>query len=281
MNRKILASLAGATVAVTTAVFGPAAPAHADDDIRNYRVDFTGGWGVRLRQAPSVNAPGFGADGKQALPEGALFPAECEDYGDEVTNVYGETTNLWMRAPGGVWVTTAYLDTGTNSRVGLPLCSEKDAGLRDSVATKTVADYHREGGDKVMVVNSDETKSRVYLSKAETRRAADALNSANQKSDFANSAFCIAETTLIGLLAGGADSGAKLVANTALGVGVDIGCEVLTGSLRPEGFEQAKGAATAAASAGKCYEVRMHRDSASDEWVADTWTVTDHQDYCA
>lgn len=263
-------------MAVTRAVVEPAPIAHADDDLRNYTVDFTDGWGVRLRQAPQVDAAGFGVDGKLAVPEGYSLPAECEGYGDEVTNEYGDTTDLWMRAPGGVWVSTAYLDTGTNVRIGLPLCSEKDAALQASVATKTVADYHREGEGRVMVVNSDDTKSRVYLSKSETRRAADATNSAGQRSDFVNSAFCIAGGGLIGWATGGAG----LVVGTAIGVGGDIDCKALTNSLQPESFEQADGAAAAASSVGKCYEV-SHRDPESGEWIADVWTVTDHQDYCA
>jgi hypothetical protein len=277
MNRKtLIAGLTGTAVALATAIAGPAQVAHADD-VRNYTVDFTNGWGVRLRQAPQIDAAGFGADGKLAVPEGYSFPAECEDYGDEVTNEHGETTDLWMRAPGGVWVSTAYLNTGTNSRVGLPLCSEKDAALQSSVKTKTVADYHREGQGRVMVVDRDGIKSRVYFSKSETQRAADAMNSAGRQSDFVNSAFCMAMGGVIGVATGGAG----LAAGTAAGVGGDIGCEVLTNAVQPDGFAQARGAATAAATAGKCYEVRSHRDSRSGKWITDIWTVTDHQDYCA
>lgn len=272
MNRKKVA--AGAAIGVTAlavTLFGPVPAAHAESEIRNYAVAFTNGWGVRLRQAPFIDAPGFGPEGKLAIPEGSLFPAECEDYGDTVTNVNGESTDLWMRAAGGPWVSTAYLNTGTNSRVGLPLCSLKDAALQESVKATTVADYHREGDGRVMVVNSDSTKARVYFSKSETRLAADAMNSAASQSDFFNSGFCVTMGGVIGVATDG----------VLAGVAGDIVCGWLTDAVQPDSFETARGAATAAGSADKCYEVRMHRNSSSDEWIADVWTVTDDHDYCA
>lgn len=278
-KKRAIGVVLSATIGMGAAAFG-AVPAAQADDVRNYTVDFTNGWGVRLRQAPHIDAAGFGADGKLAMPEGAPFPGECEDYGDEVMNEHGATTDLWMRSPGGVWVSEIYLDTGSNDRVGLPLCSEKDAALRASVEPKTVADYHREGVTKVMVVNDARTSSRVYFSRAETKRAASALNAADSRSEFANSAFCVVEGGLVGLMTGGT-SLVAVVGGAAAGAGTDIGCEMLTNSLVPDGFEEARGAANAAASAGKCYEVRSHKEGSTGEWVADVWTVTEDKNYCA
>lgn len=263
-----------ATLALAATGMTSAAPVAHADDIRQYQVDFTNGIGVRLRTAPYVGAPGLGADGKMAIPEKAWFPAECEDYGDWVTNVNGESTNVYMRAPGGVWVSTAWLNTGTNGRVGLPLCSEKDAALSASVQAKSVSAHHREGQDVVMVTNAEGTSGRVYFSKSATKEAAEALNSAGGWLDVGEALFC----ATAGLLVGVSTGGTGLVAGSVGFVG-DLGCSALAGVASPAGFELARGAANAASSAAKCYEVRMHTDLAGD-WVPDVWTVTDHQDYC-
>lgn len=275
-SKRTAAIVCGATLGLVMSAIGPATTARADD-IRSYQVDFTNGWGVRLRQAPEINAPGFGADGKMAIPEGATFAAECEDYGDSVTNDQGQTTDVWLRAPGGVWVSTAYLETGTNGRVGLPLCVEKDAALQASVEPTTVADYHRDGVPAVMVVNDDQTSSRVYFSQAETRRVAEEFTTASGRADAVNTVGCVA----VGVLAAVAFRNPSLVKEIAAGVSVDAGCDAFTSSLQPDGFDKARGAASAAADAGKCYEVRSHKDESTGEWTADVWTVTDHQDWCA
>lgn len=273
--KKLLAWIASAVLAVASLI--TMAPAAQADDILQYQVSFTNGMGVRLRTAPSVNATGFATPyGDLAIPEGSWFPAECEDYGDWVTNIYGETTNIYMRTPGGAWVSTAWLNTGTNTLVGLPLCSAKDAALRASVEPKKVSAYHQQGQGAVMVTNPEQTSGRVYFSKAKTQEAAAALNSANNAFFWGNTVFC----ATVGVAVGVATGGATLVAGSATGFGADIGCSVVTGVTGPQGFDQARGAANAAASAGKCYEVRMHKDLAKNEWVPDVYTVTDHQDYC-
>lgn len=257
-----------------------AAPAQADE-IRSYQVAFTNGMGVRLRTAPYVGAPGIGEGGSYAIPEGSWFGAECEDYGDWVTNVHGESTNVYMRAPGNVWVSTAWLYTGVTFRVGLPLCSELDAARTASYTPKTVADHHREGEAVIMTTNFEQTTSRVYFSKSKTQEAALALNRASSQRDVASTIFCASIGVVTGITTGGASVPA-VTAGAAVGFGVDIGCSTVTG-LISEGkvLDEARGAANAAATAGKCYEVRMHKDPDTDQWVADVWTVTDHHDYCA
>lgn len=271
--KNAVTAVAAAALTATTMV-GLAPVAHADD-IREYQVNFTNGIGVRLRTAPYVDAPGLGADGRMAIPEGAWFPAECEDFGDWVTNVYGESTNVYMRAPGGVWVSSAWLNTRTNGRVGLPLCSEKDAALGASVQAKTVSAYHHEGRDVVLVANPEGTSGRAYFSRSATKEAANALNSANGWLGVGSTAFCATAGVLVGV----ATDGAGLIAASAIGLTSDVGCSAVAGVSSPSGFDLARGAANAAASADKCYEVRMHKDSGG-QWVSDVWTVTDHQDYC-
>lgn len=279
IKRRVAALLCGALTLSTLAVLPVA---NADDagatrDIRQYQVAFTGGIGVRLRTAPSVDAPGYPTPtGDLALPEGAWFPAECEEYGDWVTNIYGETTNIYMRAPGGPMVSTAWLYTGTNERVGLPLCSEKDAALHASLKPPTVGDAHRSGTDVVTVTNPEQTSGRSYFSIAKTREAAEALNHASNAYFWGNTLFC----ATLGGLTGVATGGLGLAVSSGIGVSGDVLCSVLAGVSEPAGFQHARGAANAAASAGKCYEVRMHKDPATQEWVSDMWTVTDHVDYC-
>ena len=122
--KNVLTGLVMLAVALTAMV--ASAPSAAADETVEFQVSFTWGKGVRLRTAPYEDAPGVGPYGTDAIPEGAWFSAVCEDYGDWITNQYGESTNIYMRSADGQWVSTAYLNTGTNSRVGLPLCSELD-----------------------------------------------------------------------------------------------------------------------------------------------------------
>ena len=67
---------------------------------------------------------------------------------------------------------------------------------------------------------------------------------------------------------------------SAIGFGTSVGCGSLTGLITPASLNDAAGAARAAASAGKCYEMRMHK-TASGDWTTDTFTVTEDSDYCA
>lgn len=257
-----------------------AAPAAHADDIRHFQVAFTNGLGVRLRTAAHVDAPGVGVDGKYGIPEGGWFPAECEEYGDSVTNVYGETSNIYLRAPGGLYVSSVWLNTGTNSRVGLPLCSELDAALLASVTPKKVSDYQREGRGVVILANPEHTSARAYFSKAKTKEAAGAFNSANNRLFWSGTLLCAVGGAIIGVATAGGSVVVETVGGAALGLGADIGCSAATNALTPEEFTRGMGAANAAASADKCLEVRMHKDS-TDKWVSDTWTVTDHGDYCS
>ena len=119
--KKGLCATATSVVLAAASIPALALPAHAETS-HDYPVAFTGGVGVHLRDAPNLDdAP------LTTLSEGTSFPAECEDYGTTATNIYGETTNVWMRAAGSVWVSTAYLNTGvwTVSRlVDTRLCRE-------------------------------------------------------------------------------------------------------------------------------------------------------------
>lgn len=268
--------LAVAVVLAITASISSISPSRANE-IRNYKVAFTGGVGVRLREKPKIDALGFGESGTYSIPEGAYFPAECEEYGDWVTNVNGETTNIYMRAPGGVYVSTAYLYTGVNSRVGLQLCSELDAKRKESFSPKTISAYHREGKPEVMAVDEKQRSARVYFSKKKTKEVADAMNKAAVRKFWAEAIFCATEGAILAVVT----NGGKLAISTATGAGASVLCSVLAANISPQEFEPAKGAANAAASADKCYEVRMERAADGKTWKANTWTVTDSPDYCA
>lgn len=185
-----------------------------------------------------------------------------------------------MRTPGGYYVSEAYLNTGTNSSVGLPLCVELDfeaaqAATGTTVPALTVADYHREGWGNVGILNSDQTSGRFYFSKAASRKGADALNKANGDLTLAGNLICATAGVALGLVA----PEGTVVASIE-GFSADMMCGAFAGSLTPENFEQALGAAHAAASAGKCFEIRAHRKSADQDWIYDVYTVTGSADYC-
>lgn len=273
--RKSFHLTVAAVLAITASILS-ISPSRANET-RNYKVAFTGGVGVRLREKPKIDAAGFGESGTYSIPEGAYFPAECEEYGDWVTNVNGETTNIYMRAPGGLYVSTAYLYTGVNSRVGLQLCSELDTKRKENFSPKKISAYHREGKSEVMAVDEKHRSARVYFSKKKTKEVADAMNKAAVRKFWAEVIFCATEGAIITVVT----NGGKLAISTATGAGASVLCSVLAANISPQEFEPAKGAANAAASADKCYEVRMERAADGKNWKANTWTVTDSPDYCA
>lgn len=118
-------------------------PSAFANDEREFPVMFTNGLGIRLRAEPSYGAPTFSGTGAKSLPEGAVFVAQCEEYGDWVTNTVGDSSNVYMRSAEGAWTSSVWLYTGTNGRTGLPLCSE----LTKPGATKIVAGDPKPTGD--------------------------------------------------------------------------------------------------------------------------------------
>lgn len=277
---------AAATAAVMLTSLAVATPAHAEDkkDIRRYQVAFTLGQGLRLRTGPSTSAPGYG-DGNYILPEGAWFSGECEAIGERITNPYGESTDVWMRTPGGYYVSEAFLQTGTNSSVGLPLCAELDAEAKQSVTRRTAADLSvgerlQAGASSVTVTNSAKTSGRTYFSKTETRKLADRLDkagSAANTGEFIGNVVCAVAGVGLGIVL---PQGRVLLA-AAAGFGFDIGCGLAAsaGSKESDETVKARGAARAAADGDRCYEARGHR-SDSGKWVYDVFPTTDNPGYC-
>lgn len=253
---------------VVAGLLAPATPAHADEG-HHYPIAFTGGVGLRMRTAPTM-ASALDV----AYPEGYQVSASCQDVGEWVTNRHGESSNIWVRSNGGTWWPTAYLYTGVTFWIdGLISCTDKDAALEASLnpPKKTVADYHREGRSPIMTLDPGELSGRVYFSKSGTKEAASALNKANEGLFWRDTLTCATAGVLVG----------QAATAVSVGFGADIGCSLLMGVFTPSEFDSARGAANAAASAGKCYEVRMRRAHRDAEWRPETWTVTDHQDYCA
>lgn len=282
---KRIAAAAVAALAVTS--LAVATPAHADDkkDIRQYKVAFTNGQGLKLRTAPSTSAPEYG-DGTYVLPEGATFSGECEAMGDKVTNPYGESTEVWMRTPGGYYVSEAFLNTGTNSSVGLPLCVELDFEAKQAVTKKTaadltVADHLRAGAPSFSVLNAGKTSGRTYFSKAETRKIATELDKKDTSADAGGTignVICAAAGVGLGLIL----PEGRLVFSAAAALGFDIGCGMATDAATklPDEVVRARGAARAASDGDKCFEARGHR-SDDGKWVYDVYTVTESSQYCA
>ncbi len=264
MNKTRVLAVLISLVLVSSGLLGEAPQARADQG-HHYQVAFTGGIGLRMRDAPQMSAV-FGA----TYPEGAWVPADCQDTGEWVTNVNGESSNIWIRSNGGVWWPTAFLYTGVTFWIdGLPICSEKDAAQAEELkrTTKTIGDYHREGQSPMMKIDSNGLSARVYFSKKESKEAAKAFNEAKDYFFWRDTIVC-------------AGFGLWKAPSNPAAFGASIGCSVLMGAAVPADFDYARGAANAAASVDKCYEVRLRRKKIDAEWKAEKWTVTDHKDYC-
>lgn len=263
-----------AAVAVLGSVFlaaaypGVASASPTDpDNISSYPVAFTGGIGVYLRDAPSDSE-----ESKiYAMPDGTTIPDECETTGVPRTNSYGQTSDVYVRAPGGVYVNSVFLASGVNGRTGAPDCADLDAARAEANTPRTVADYLRDG-QRVVYTTDGPDRLRGYYSHEETATAARYLEQASGKVYVVNNVGC----AVAGVLGTIATGGATLVVGGAVGAGLGLGC----GAIAHNQVAPLASTATAADTTGKCLELRFHRNG--EEWELDDsgWTMTDNSGYC-
>lgn len=255
-------------VAVTLAAVAVAPQTGAaEDTIASYPVAFTGGIGAYLRDAPDNDD----TSRLYAVPDGALVPDECETTGTPRTNSYGQISDVYVRAPGGVYVNSTYLDTGVEGRTAAPDCATLDAARAAELAPRTVGDRLRDGAD-IIYTTDGPNRIRGYYSHNKTSEAADIIDGAADRADLINNLLC----TTAGVLVAVATDGTTLVASTAAGASSGFGCGAVTSNqVRP-----VASVATSADHTGKCLELRFHADG--DHWTLDDngWTMTDSYDYC-
>jgi hypothetical protein len=242
----------------------PAASAEPPRRIHSYPVAFTGGIGVYLRSAPNDKD----SSRVYAVPDGTLIPVECETTGTSRTNSYGQTSDVYVRSPGGVYVASVYLDNGVVGRSSAPDCDALDTSRTAHLNPKTVGDRLR-GGDAVVYTQDGPKRIRAYFSHTKTAEVASVYGAASNITDSVNNSLCAVAGLMITIATDGA---ASLVLGTTGG----LACGALS-------HNEAAPIAAVAKSAdqhGKCLELRMHRDGA--RWVADDngWTMTDHRNYC-
>lgn len=262
-------SVATAVVALLAVVFAlvAAPPASAEQSIPSYAVAYTGGIGVYLRNAPNDD-PSSRVVG---VPDGTLIPVECETVGTQRTNSYGQTSDIYARSPGGVYVATIYLNNGVLGRSNAPDCGALDAARAAATQPTTVAALLK-AGQRVVYTQDGPDRIRGYYSHSETARMADKLTTwSNNMGVIAN-----AECTAVGVIIGVGTIGTSAVVGLAAGAFGGFTC----GSVLGNDVAPVAAIAQAANQYGKCLELRMHRDG--DRWVADDngWTMTDSPDYC-
>ena len=111
-----LAAIPVVVAAMVAGVLISATPAQADVPAT---VGNTDGDGLRVRQAPFLSSAQVGS-----VQTGDVIQIACQAFGDEVTNSYGFTSDLWdySTALGG-YVADAYMATGHDGRIpGVPEC---------------------------------------------------------------------------------------------------------------------------------------------------------------
>jgi hypothetical protein len=263
-------SAATAVVALLAVVFAlVAAPsASAEQSIPSYAVAYTGGIGVYLRSAPNDD-PSSRVVG---VPDGTLIPVECETVGTPRTNSYGQTSDIYARSPGGVYVATIYLNNGVLGRSNAPDCGAFDAARAAATQPTTVAALLK-AGQRVVYTQDGPDRIRAYYSHSETAFMANRLAALSNISDSLSTYGCAAA----GVMLTGLTAGAGAAVGLAVGTFGGIGCDLLTNNQ----VTSVAGIAQSANHFGKCLELRMHRDG--DRWVADDngWTMTDYPDYCS
>ena len=265
LRRLLAASVALAVV--FGAFVGTAAPASADSGTGSYPVAFTGGEGVYLRSAPNDDP----ATRLYAVPDGTMIPVECETTGTPRTNDAGQTSDVYVRAAGGVYVPSIYIKNGVLGRSAAPDCADLDAARAAELQPKTVADYLREGKNVVYTTDGPD-RLRGYYSHSYTDKAANAIGAGADRAAVANNLAC----TAVGVLAAFASKGESFSTSTTVGAGSGFVCGFADNQLAP-----IAATARAASSTGKCFEMRLHRDGSG--WTPDDngWTMTDNADYCA
>ena len=113
-----LAAIPVVVAAMVAGVLISATPAQADVPAT---VGNTDGDGLRVRQAPFLSSAQVGS-----VQTGDVIQIACQAFGDEVTNSYGFTSDLWdySTALGG-YVADAYMATGHDGRIpGVPECDD-------------------------------------------------------------------------------------------------------------------------------------------------------------
>lgn len=241
----------------------------SEQSIPSYPVAFTGGIGVYLRNAPNDDP----SSRVLGVPDGTLIPVECETVGTPRTNSYGQTSDIYARAPGGVYVATIYLNNGVLGRTSAPDCGALDAARAASIRPTTVAAFLK-AGQPIVYTQDGPDRIRAYYSHSETAKMADRLTQLSNTAGLAANLACTSAGVLLAIASDGLSL--SFTATTTVGAVGGFGCSAYLGN---DAAPVAAIAQTASRS-GKCLELRMHRDG--DQWVADDngWTMTDYPGYC-
>lgn len=267
-SRSVAAAVVALLAIGMSLIAAPAASAASgEESIPSYAVAFTGGIGVYLRNAPNDDP----SSRVLGVPDGTLIPVECETVGTPRTNSYGQTSDIYARAPGGVYVATIYLNNGVLGRTSAPDCGALDAARAASIRPTTVATLLKAGQSTVYTQDGPD-RIRAYYSHSETAKMADRLTQLSNNMGLITNLEC----TGAGVLLAVASGGTSLVVSTTVGAVGGFSCSALLGN----DAAPVAAIAQAANQSGKCLELRMHRDG--DRWVADDngWTMTDYPDYC-